>query len=238
MAQQVEGAIMVEGVYLPAKEKHLIDWMCHGKKAVRREGKITYQWGKQEAALSAAKAGGFLGRGMIDVGAHCALWSMWWAPVVKTIYAFEPIPLYRRIYEAQMALNRADNYVLVPYAVSDKAGQRLEMRVDPENTGGTRAYAPGEKHDVDLVYAETTTLDAQVYEMPVGILKIDCEGYEEKVIRGARNTIQRWKPLIVVEQKFENRHYGFTRKGAVAALIELGYVQHSEIGGDHIMVPG
>lgn len=237
--QSIQGKF-VEGVWLPPLEMHLEEWMTVGKKAHRHRGRITYQWGKQEAARDIAEEHGFLDRDMIDVGAHCAFWSMWWGEWTNHIYAFEPIPLYRGLYQANMMLEGHDNYSMYEYALSDEQGY-VDMRLDPANTGGTRAYAQGELHDKLTLRVVTETLDTTLFPladtMDIGVLKIDCEGYEEKVVRGGAALINHFKPLIVVEQKFENKHFGFERQGAVRLLERWGYETVKEISGDHIMVP-
>lgn len=238
--ETVPGGKFVEGVYLPEKEQHLIDWMVHGKKAVRHRGRITYQWGKQEAAMEVVKAEGRAGESMIDVGAHCGLWSMWWAEIMGSILAFEPIAVYRQLMEANMALEGHVNYAILPFALSDAVGT-LTFRVDPSNTGGTRAYGDSESHDFGDYNVACTTLDSAAAGFadanPIGFLKIDCEGFEEKVLRGGAALIETHRPVIVVEQKFEGKWFGFKRKGAVDFLKSKGYREVKEIGGDHIMVP-
>jgi len=230
----------VEGVWLPKEEQHLVEWMTRGRKAHRHKGRITYQWGKQDAARRLAHEKGYLEGVMIDVGAHCGLWSMWWAAWVNRIIAYEPIELYREIYHANMREEGNTNYELIPFSLNDARGT-LPFRVDPANTGGTRMYAPGEDQDAELhqTYALTLDDDAPPRLFPgerYTILKVDCEGLEEKVLRGGETLIRDHEPLIVVEQKFEEKWFGYERRGAVKFLNKLGYVTVSEIGGDFIMV--
>jgi hypothetical protein len=70
----------------------------------------------------------------------------------------------------------------------------------------------------------------------VDFIKVDCEGYELFVLKGAEKTILENKPTIVVEQKTGNgQRYGLGEKDAVSYLKELGMVQKSVMSGDHIM---
>ena len=73
----------------------------------------------------------------------------------------------------------------------------------------------------------------------VDFLKIDCEGFEVFVLRGAIETLKRNKPVIIVEQKPETgmeKNYGIGTKDAVKFLQSLGAVQAMELAGDHIML--
>jgi hypothetical protein len=72
----------------------------------------------------------------------------------------------------------------------------------------------------------------------VDLIKIDCEGYEENVLRGAEQTIRRSQPVICVEQKRQMAEkFGLTPQGAVRFLETMGYVVHVEMGGDFLMRP-
>ena len=72
----------------------------------------------------------------------------------------------------------------------------------------------------------------------VDFMKLDCEGFEENVLRGGVETITKWKPVVIVEQKRDmaNR-FGLPLLGAVDFLKTLGYKVAEEISGDFIMVP-
>jgi hypothetical protein len=80
------------------------------------------------------------------------------------------------------------------------------------------------------------TLDSLEFS-GVDFLKIDCEGYEHHVIAGARETLLRCKPCVIVEQKPHKLGPNFGIKGtpAVDALKALGAEVRREISGDYIM---
>jgi hypothetical protein len=81
------------------------------------------------------------------------------------------------------------------------------------------------------------TLDSFGFTV-VDLIKVDCEGYEENVLRGAEATIVTCKPVICVEQKRDMAtRFGLKPQGAVEFLKSLGYRVAEEIGGDYIMVP-
>jgi FkbM family methyltransferase len=74
------------------------------------------------------------------------------------------------------------------------------------------AAAPGEATSADLdAAAETTlkhrpiipvpvvTLDTELAKTPVSLMKIDCEGYELKILQGAREVLRRDRPVLLIE---------------------------------------
>lgn len=240
-----EVAIRVEGVWLPKQEQHMLHWMTKGKKAFRKDDIITYQWHKQEAAMNAAdkylpewRSGAF-----VDIGAHCGFWSMWWAKEVRRVIAYEPVELFRDIFEANVHPRAAypGGIVMMPFALSDEEGY-VDMRFDDHNTGSTRVYGEGEARSGAVIRAKTVTLDdslpGALGKLRLSVIKIDCEGFEEKVVRGGLASIDKHKPVMVVEQKFDNRYAGVSQTGAVDLLEGMGYRVIKEIGGDYIMAHG
>ena len=79
------------------------------------------------------------------------------------------------------------------------------------------------------------TLDS-LHLADVSIIKIDCEGFEMAVLRGAEETLARWKPVVVVEQKKGHaQKYGFGETDAVPYLESMGYRVAREMSGDYLM---
>jgi len=193
------------------------------------EGKLTYQYRKQQAAWDACdrfrpdwREGTFA-----DVGAHVGLWSMWWGWKVSHVVAFEPLPQLRALYRENV---RCLNYDLRPVALGANPGS-LRLTFDPTNSGNTHAADDGE------IEVQMSTLDDELGDdpPPVTVLKVDCEGYEEAVLRGGEGVIRRDRPVVVVEQK-PPRVAGVGWKGGVRFLEGLGYRTVREMSGDHIMV--
>lgn len=236
---------LVEGVWLPKHEQHLLEWMTRSKGAVRHEGKITYQWRKQIAALSHAHARipDLHTRVFVDIGAHVGLWSMWWARTMSGILAYEPVPDFSNLFWANVLGNMAQPVpvVLRPYALLDAPGETI-LRIDKTNTGNTHVALPHEgTPGAEFLKVPVTTLDDDIGDClsireQVGVLKIDCEGVEVKVLQGAAETIDTHKPLIVVEQKKQDA-YQFTEDAIQHLETKHGYEVLECISGDYIMAP-
>ena len=70
----------------------------------------------------------------------------------------------------------------------------------------------------------------------VDFLKIDCEGYELFVLRGATELLKRCRPCIIVEQKPGNaQKFGLQETEAVPYLQSLGAVLRAVKSGDFVM---
>jgi FkbM family methyltransferase len=118
------------------------------------------------------------------------------------------------------------NCTLHRCALSDSPGESelalaLEGGVPIHGKGKILAGGPAEAAEFQTQRIRLETLDTQTFPGPVGFVKIDVEGHEEKVIRGGLETFRFHRPVLVIE--IEKRHTG-RPVGETHRLIEsLGY---------------
>lgn len=213
------------GIWFPADEHHLIQWMEKRNQIV--DGKPTYQYHKYEAALAQCKNR----RVAIDVGGNLGLWSMHMTNDFEEVHAFEPVKFYASIFE----LN-APNATLHNLALGQTEDVVQMVAATSNSCGDTRPWVDGDSKSNILDQATMVPLDSFNFAN-VDFIKIDCEGYELKVLRGAVQTICKCRPVIVVEQKpGHGKTFGYEDDAAVKYLTHLGMRKHSVISGDYIMV--
>lgn len=220
----------VGGVWLPAHEQHMCEWMLNNKKSRIVDGRATYQYHKLEAALQHVREWG----ACIDVGAHVGLWAMHLAKRFGFVHAFEPVALHRKCFTLNVPEGK---YRMYPVACGEHAG-KVTITTTPGSSGDSRVDQAKLNGDVDMVRLDDTLPPAP--DGGYGLIKLDCEGFELFALRGAEQTLAQHRPVVVVEQKHKfAERYGVNRIGAVMWLQEdMGYRQAQEIGGDFIMVPG
>ena len=211
-----------QGIWLPDGEKHFPAWMDKNGELV--DGRGTYQIKKLREAMKHVKAW----RIAVDVGAHVGLWTMQLATRFENVIAFEPVAEFRECF-VKNAWTRGVK--CFPFALGAEPG-RVAMKIPPLDggldTGGTHVSGSGD--------IEMRTLDS--YNLAVvDFLKIDCEGYELEVLKGARDTLDRCRPCVIVEQKPHKLLPNFGIKGtpAVDYLKDMGAVVRREMGGDWIL---
>jgi FkbM family methyltransferase len=216
----------VDGWWWPDGERHMLDWIADPKNRLVLNGRATYQGKKQVAVLATCPPE--RRRTMVDVGAHIGLWSYNFSHWFNCIEAFEPVAAHRECWQSNMQM-RQDEASLHPYALGAEAG-KVAISVNPTSSGDSWIKGHGS--------VEMRTLDSFALS-DVDLIKIDCEGYEEFVLRGAADTIATWRPVICVEQKRDMaRKFGLEPLGAVRFLVgSMNYKTAQEIGGDFIMVP-
>lgn len=139
-----------------------------------------------------------------DIGANIGSHTVFMSKVVGpegVIVAFEPQRIVFQNLCANLALNAIENVHAYHSAAGQRAGKSRVpvIRYDlPENFGGVTI---GSHHKGELV--EVTPLD----ELPFNnchFIKIDVEGMEIEVLKGANDTIKKFRPVIYVENDRPN----------------------------------
>jgi FkbM family methyltransferase len=145
------------------------------------------------------------GSTVLDVGANSGLFSLLAArcdPTV-TVHAVEPVARVFSVLESNVALNGLGNVTCHRAACSDRAGPATLHVPDGEPVpvmasllwGWPETAATGEP-------VECTTVDALVATAGierVDVVKIDAEGSEDAVLRGARDTLEGHRPFVLAE---------------------------------------
>lgn len=210
------------GVFLPAHEKHLPEWMNTKNQLV--DGKPTYQLDKIRAVLALVPAD--RRRVAIDIGAHCGLWSVHLAKEFEFVEAFEPLALHRECFN--LNLDPRNNYRLHECALGAEVGT-VNIYTAPTSSGDSYVDGAG---DIPLRVLDHLNLSN------VDLIKLDCEGFELFALRGAVDTLFRCQPVIIVEQKpGKAQKFGLKETEAVTFLESMGYRMAREMSGDFIMVP-
>lgn len=158
---------------------------------------------------------------VVEVGANIGAHTVGLAKAVGAqgrVDAFEPQRACFALLQAQIALNQLHNIHAHREAVSSAAGQIFVPAVnyaEPGNFGGI-ALSPERAPTSEPV--DVVTLDDRIGDRRCSLLKVDVEGMEEDVIRGATRLIEKNRPLLYVENDRVEKS-----KPLVALLIGLGY---------------
>jgi FkbM family methyltransferase len=150
------------------------------------------------------------GQVFFDVGAHHGWVSMWALSLLGeqgSVFSFEPSPANLSILEWHKAVNRYSHWRIIPKAVSDAdAAQHPFFLIDsgdsPMNslTNGVPGTSLMEGRDIEKISVHTVTLDKICSEFCVrpNLIKIDVEGAELLVLRGAGKLLRESTPTIIL----------------------------------------
>lgn len=115
----------------------------------------------------------------------------------KKIYSFEPSVENFEFMKKTIELNNLTNVVPVNIALGDKVSEILSIC----GNSSCVSIAPPPSGTLSSNTAiEATTLDNFVAKnnIEVGLIKVDIEGYEQKFLKGAENTIKNQKPVLLI----------------------------------------
>lgn len=157
----------------------------------------------------------------VDVGGNAGHYAYYLSWLSREVHVFEPNPLCL----AELERVKRRNMVIHDVALSDRRGEAV-MRFDPENTGvGTLEAAnrldrnPGVRTVVERSVRIAPLDDWELRD--VGFMKIDVEGHEPAVLRGAAGLIAAQKPVLLIE--IERRHNPAAFEEAEDLLKGFGY---------------
>jgi FkbM family methyltransferase len=134
-----------------------------------------------------------------DVGANVGLYTCVGARAMPagTVVAFEPAPANLEFLRRNLARNGVEDRVeVVPEAVSDTPGQARFFLSDGIGNHSLASGNAGSERHLDVT---VTTVDQHFAGRLVDILKIDVEGFDTHVLKGARETLAAHHPAIFVE---------------------------------------
>jgi FkbM family methyltransferase len=157
----------------------------------------------------------------IDVGANKGIYSYLLAQLVQHVYAFEPNPKIFRIlkkhlpenaraYDVALSDKNGDGELLVPKSVKND-------RYSNQGASLSTVKVSGPHRKVDV---KERTLDSYEFNN-IGFIKIDVEGFESTVLKGAVNTIKQNMPTLLIE--LEERHTGRPVVELVHEVENYGY---------------
>jgi len=167
---------------------------------------------------------------VFDVGANIGQTAIEYADWAKEVWSFEPLPHLFEVAQSNVNDNNCSNVKLHQVAISDKH-DTVKMVAVKSNDGQSHISPKGDY--------EVSAIPLDSLEIPEGrnvnYLKIDVEGHELSVIRGAKNLISKHKPIIQMEciEKLLNRA-GTSQTEVISEVISLGY-RAQTCGGKEIL---
>ena len=168
----------------------------------------------------------------VDIGAHVGIASIHFADHFRSVLAFEPIPETFECLQANLEKHKKVNVSSYNLALADKE-RFISFKTHEGNTGYTEPeVTPTVTPDIAT---KTTTLDDALNGLKPDLIKIDVEGFEPLVISGGIKTINKCKPVIIIEAK----GIGFSKPdphNAIRTLVEAGYKVVGQESHDYILV--
>ena len=144
----------------------------------------------------------------LDIGMNFGFFACLLAQRCSAVYGFEPVPWLAKRAQANGKLNGFNNLTITEMALSDRTGKvMLHVPLESESNWGTSSLIHESGVGAAPIEVATDTLDnfAERADLKrVDFIKLDVEGAEFLVLKGASRTLAKFKPIIIFEQNTES----------------------------------
>ena len=165
----------------------------------------------------------------VQAGCHVALWARYLAEHFDKVHTFEADPVNYRCAERNVA--DYPRIALTKAALGARCGASPWYR-SLSNSGKHKLASKGKVHStVDVVTIDSLDLPA------CDLICLDIEGYELPALRGAKATIDKYRPVILFEDLGHAAWHGLPRDGVQKFLAARNYAEVAQVDNDHIWAP-
>lgn len=151
---------------------------------------------------------------VIQAGGNCGMYARFYKNYFKEVYTFEPDELNYYCLDRNCTGEGYHKYLA---ALGEKPGKLYLERYNLRNVGMHKIL--DKEGDVQVIRLDDMDLK------DCDLIHLDVELYEEKVLRGAENTIKKFSPVIITE-----------RDGGKSYLESLGYKVHRKLRMDTVFI--
>lgn len=141
----------------------------------------------------------YKGKGaFVDVGANIGLISIFVAFKFPkaTVHAFEAHPETLEIFRENLAINGLEQVNSHAFALGSEEAKAMIYADQEQNRGGASLLTPHANEDgIEIQVRKLDDLELSEIE----VIKLDVEGYELEVLKGAEQTIRRDRPMLIIE---------------------------------------
>lgn len=138
----------------------------------------------------------------LDVGANIGCTALLFGALSKMTYAFEPSPTTFAFLKSNISRSGLNNIVPLNMGLGDEPGESTLTFAPSNRSGGfvSNLTMASSGHTVEKIIIRQ--LDEVVQSLNISgvdFVKIDVEGFEGHVLRGARQTLNLYKPVVALE---------------------------------------
>lgn len=149
-----------------------------------------------------------------DVGANLGQYTLMAAPICREVHCFEATPDTFAMLDYNIHQNNLKNSVANQLAIADMSGEVDIVEARIGNLGAS-SIRPSQQVSGRIFRVPSISIDeyCERERARPDLIKIDVEGAELLVLRGAGRTLRDHRPLVIIEFcEVNQRQFGFTIK--------------------------
>ncbi|HEX5655216.1 MAG TPA: FkbM family methyltransferase [Chitinophagaceae bacterium] len=172
------------------------------------------------------------GMHVVDVGAHIGLMSVIFAHktgVKGKVYAFEPTPSSFELLQKTIALNHSNSIIRPENAALGEQSGETSFFISEHRADNSNSLVDNNRQDrlEQRIRVKLYSIDDYVNQEKIekiDFIKIDAEGAELSVLRGALKTLQRFQPNMILALHPEGiRNFGHNLEDIWDFITGRGY---------------
>lgn len=171
---------------------------------------------------------------VLDIGANIGYFTIQmadWVGSTGSVVAFEPVPANLELLRKSVTENGFEERVQIVEAVAADSMGEAEILTVPVrhsfNSGGAHIVRSASKTPIDHqnLRVRQVQIDRHPMPRPVSFMKVDAEGAEALVLRGARELLLSDRPLVLAEINPDllQRVSGIGAEVWIAEMAQLGF---------------
>jgi FkbM family methyltransferase len=151
------------------------------------------------------------------------------------IWAFEPNLENYRCAQITILLNGLENVTLKNAGLGEaNAVKKMLVQTDDGTNLGGASRIVNEQENGTTIKIAIVSIDQSVpSDRNVSVIQLDVEGYEKEALQGALNTLQRCKPILILEDNHDDL---ITSEWFLKNIMSLGYVLSGKVHMNTVLI--
>lgn len=129
----------------------------------------------------------------VDIGANIGMHSLLMSSLVGSegkVIAFEPGKESSEELRANIKLNNFKNIKLKKIILGENSGEEVFFHCSSHDSGTSYGVKKPDNENLDWKSLKTSTLDKEINDKKIKVVKIDVEGFEGQILRGSQSLLK------------------------------------------------
>lgn len=166
---------------------------------------------------------------VVQAGGHCGVWPLWLSGRFRYVVTVEPDPENFECLRANCSREIENGSIFAVNACLGEKPGSIQVRYNERNTGGHKGTR--EPGPTSVITIDGLQLDA------CELIVLDVEGMELPALQGAEKTLDRFSPVLMLEDRGHGDRHGWGGHDQLFGwLKKRGYVERARVSYDVVLI--